>query len=195
MDVAALHAAVDGIRARPGAGHYRFFAVNRWLDGSKTRTTVNGCKAGNGDEHPRTRPLVVESDVPAFLPGGDRGMDPLELLLAAVGACLTRTLVWHASILGVHLDAVDVQVEGDIDLAGWLGVDDRVSAGYRQIHIAVLLEAEVSSTALDDLLRIAIRLSPVCNTVTQFVSLKVGRAGAASPVRSRTHRERAGGRK
>lgn len=192
VDVAALHDAIDGIRTHPASGRYRLNALNRWLDGSHSRTTVNGCIGFDGEQHARTRPLVVESDLPAFFPGSDRGMDPLELLLAAVGSCLTRTLVWHASILGVHLDDIDVRVEGDIDLAGCLGVEDHASVGFQQIHADVILEADVSETALDSLLSIAMRLSPVCNTVGRSVPIEVDRIVAAKPEQSTSRPERTG---
>ncbi len=184
VDAAALRAAVDDVRARPARGRYRFRAVNRWLDGAHTRTTVNGFIAADAEQRKRTRPFVLESDLPAVSAEGDRGLDPLEYLLVALGACLTRTLVWHASIVGVHLDAVEVRVEGDIDLAGCLGDQDRAGTGYRQIRATVLVDADAPDAALDDLLATATRLSPVLNTVRAGTCIEVRRVPAKSPARS-----------
>ncbi len=185
VEIAALYDSIDDIREHPANGRYRFRALNRWVDGTRTRTTVNGFITADVGRHTRTRPFVLDSDLPGILLGSDRGMDPLELLLAALASCLTTTLVCHASILGVHLDAVEVRVEGDVDLAGCLGIDKGAPTGYREIRLTAALEADESKAVLDRLLATATRSSPVFNTVRHGVPIKVDRDLAVNPQRDR----------
>lgn len=193
IDLRALKDVSQSEDARPGNGPHRFEAHSRWLDGMHTSTTVNGFSAPGGEQHVRMRPFVLESDLPPLFLGEDRGIDPLEFLLTAVGASLTTALVWQASILGIHLDAVDVHVEGDIDLAGSFGGGDRASTGFRRIRVTAIMEADVSHAVLEDLLKIATRHSPVINTVGQGVSIQIDTVAAAKPEWSTSHDERAGG--
>lgn len=183
IDIGALHDIAESVPTRLPDDPHRFAAHSRWLDGTHTRTTVNGISGAGGERHARMRPFVLESDLPALFLGGDRGMDPLEFLLAAIGASLTTTLVWHASILGIHLDAVDVRAEGDIDLAGCLGDGDRGRTGYRQIRVTVRMEADAADAALNDLLSRAARLSPVINTIADSARIVIKRAFAEGPAR------------
>lgn len=192
LDIEALNDLVDSVPGRFTDGPHSFAAHSRWLDGTHTRTTVNGISVAGGEPHARLRPFVLESDLPPLFLGGDRGMDPLELLLAAISASLTTTLVWHASVLGIHLDAVDVRVEGDIDLAGCLGNRETTSTGYQQIRVTVRMEADASHAALNGLLTTAVRLSPVINTVGQGASIKIDSVVATKPEWRPSRSQRAG---
>lgn len=175
VDLTALSREIGDIRAQRPQGRFRFRARNRWLDGGHTRTTVKDFRGAGAEQTGRARPLVIESDLPALIRGSDRAVFPLELMLVALASCLTTTLVWHASERGVHLDAVETQVEGDIDLAGSLGIDTNVLPGYRAIRATVTLESDAADAALDDLLENATRSSPVFDTIRRCTNITVSR--------------------
>jgi uncharacterized OsmC-like protein len=81
---------------------------------------------------------VVECDEPRSLGGSDAAQSPVELLLTSLATCQAVTYRLWADELGIPLERVDVEVEGDIDLRGFLGVAD-VPAGYDRMHISVRL--------------------------------------------------------
>ena len=60
-------------------------------------------------------------DEPAGLGGTDLGANPVEHLLAALGACQVITFQVWAGTLGLRLDSVDVQLSGHLDLRGFFG--------------------------------------------------------------------------
>lgn len=175
VSVRALFDAANEISKEGVLGRYRFRAHNQWLDGGHTRTTVKDFFGAGTEQTSRTRPLVVESDIPALFRGGDRGMDPLEHLLAAIGACITTSLVWHAAARGIHVNAIDTWLEGDIDLSGWFGLDRNRQAGYNEIRVSVRLDAEAPDEALDQLIESATQFSPLIDTVTHGTRLNVSR--------------------
>lgn len=78
-------------------------------------------------------------DEPADLGGADRGANPVEHLLAALASCTVITYTVWAEKLGLTLDGVDVAVDGNIDLRGFLGLDDTVRPGFQEINLAVRL--------------------------------------------------------
>ena len=165
VDLAALRGEVDAIRSHPDAGRFSFRAINRWLHGGHSRTTVKHYRSAAEKLTNRSQPVVVDTELAALSRGSDRAMSPLELLLAALASCLSTTLVWCASIRGRHLDAVETRVEGDIDLAGLVGARDRGPPAYRAIRVTVQVESDMPDTELENLLAAATRLSPVCNTI------------------------------
>jgi uncharacterized OsmC-like protein len=94
----------------------------------------------------RQHQLVV--DEPVALGGTDAGPNPIELLLAALGACQEITYRAYATALGIPLASVSVRLTGDIDLRGFFGVDDKVRAGFQHIRGEVHLSSSASAAEL-----------------------------------------------
>lgn len=87
----------------------------------------------------RIRDFKLTVDEPEGLGGTDRGPNPVELILAALSACQEITYRLYADALGIPLDGVSVQVEGDVDLRGFFAAKDGVRAGYNGIRAVVAL--------------------------------------------------------
>ncbi|MEI0737278.1 OsmC family protein [Paenibacillus sp. JTLBN-2024] len=62
--------------------------------------------------------LVI--DEPASLGGTDTGMNPVEALLASLGACQSIVARVYASKFDIELEDFRVEVEGSLDLDGFL---------------------------------------------------------------------------
>ena len=76
-------------------------------------------------------------DEPPALGGADAAANPVQYALAALGSCQAITYRLWAARLGVELDSVTVRVEGDLDLRGFFGVDDKVRPGLSAIRLEV----------------------------------------------------------
>lgn len=50
--------------------------------------------------------------------GEEGGPTVWEGCMGALAACLTQTMVAHATSRGIHLDGIDIDVEGDVDMGG-----------------------------------------------------------------------------
>ncbi|HET6689922.1 MAG TPA: OsmC family protein [Miltoncostaeaceae bacterium] len=87
-----------------------------------------------------SRGHVAVADEPRSLGGTDTAQSPVELFLTSIATCHAATYRMWADELGVALDRVTVEVEGDIDLRGYLGLSDEVPPGYGAIRITVGLE-------------------------------------------------------
>jgi hypothetical protein len=68
-----------------------------------------------------------------------------------------------------------LELEGEIDLQGLLGLDDAIPAGYQQIRIKMHIKADCTDEELDDLLAFTQGHSPVCSTVCRPVPVKLER--------------------
>jgi uncharacterized OsmC-like protein len=78
-------------------------------------------------------------DEPEAIGGGNVAANPAEYALAALGSCQAITYQVWAAQLGVKLDKVSIDIDGDIDLRGFLGIDDRIRAGFNAVRIRVSL--------------------------------------------------------
>lgn len=111
-------------------------------------------------------------DEPTSLGGTDRGANPLEHLLGALGACQVVTYQLWAKKLGIAVDSVDVQVVGDIDLRGFLGLADDVRPGFDAIHLDVRIAGPEPAERYEELLRQVEQRCPVRDNVGNPVQVR-----------------------
>jgi uncharacterized OsmC-like protein len=154
---------VKAIKADPELGACHFRARNRWLDANHNRTTVTGFY-GAKQEIAHKKSFEMDADEPAILAGGDEGANPVEHLLHALASCVTTSMVAHAAVRGIHVEEVESELEGDIDLRGFLGLDDDVPRGYTDIRVKFKVKTDPDN--MKRLQELA-EYSPVFNTITQ----------------------------
>lgn len=78
-------------------------------------------------------------DEPEALGGANAAANPVEYALASLGSCQAITYRVWAAQLGIQLDTVKVEIDGDIDLRGFFGIDDKVRPGFGAVRIKVAL--------------------------------------------------------
>ena len=122
----------------------------------------------------RAHTLVV--DEPPQLGGGDAGPNPVELILAALGSCQEITYRAFASALGIPLERVAVELEGEIDLRGFFGVDATVRAGFERIRGRVHLESSAPAADLARLKALVDRHCPVLDMLSTPVPVTLEQA-------------------
>ena len=77
-----------------------------------------------------------------------------DLLLGALAACAQVTCQMVAEAMGIETDRIEVEVEGDLDLAGTLGVSKDVPVGFERIRTRFNVVApEATQEQLDALQR------------------------------------------
>jgi uncharacterized OsmC-like protein len=173
VPVDRLRATVAAVKEKPTSARFVFRADNRWLDGGHNRSSVCEFQAGGEPDRSRREPFVLDNDEPDVLLGTDRGANPVEYVLHALAGCLTTSLVYHAAARGIRVQEVESTLEGDLDLRGFLGIDERVRNGYEGIRVTFRIAADASDEQLAELGRLAQSRSPVFDTVTRPVPVTV----------------------
>jgi uncharacterized OsmC-like protein len=82
-----------------------------------------------------------------------------DLLLASLAACQEITLRMVAAAMGIELRNVEVNIEGDLDFRGTMGIDPETPVGFQQIRTSVRFDADA---APDRLQRLAARAERYC---------------------------------
>ncbi|TAN12569.1 MAG: OsmC family peroxiredoxin [Burkholderiaceae bacterium] len=87
----------------------------------------------------RAREHQVVADEPEALGGQDLGANPAELALSGLIACQAVTYRVWAKKLGIALDDVAIHADGDLDIRGFLGLDEGVRPGFSGVRLQVKL--------------------------------------------------------
>jgi uncharacterized OsmC-like protein len=164
-----LQSTVQAIQLDPGLGACKFRAINTWLGGNHNRTTVTGFY-GARQEIAHKQTFELHADEPPILAGHDEGANPVEHLLNALAACVTTSMVAHAAVRGIHIEELESELEGDIDLNGFLGLDESVPKGFTDIRVKFRVRSDIQNM---ERLKKLTRFSPVFNTITQGANVNI----------------------
>jgi len=93
----------------------------------------------------------------------------VEHLLNALAGCVTTALVMHAAARGIEIQSVTSELEGDIDVRGFLGLSPDVPRGFKNIRVTM----HVQSDAPPEKLRELAEYSPVFNTIANATPVEI----------------------
>ena len=113
----------------------------------------------------------LEADEPESVLGTDLGANAAEALLHGLASCLNTTFIYYAAAEGVHID--ELELEGDIDLRGILGIDPDVPNGFQHIAVTFNVKSDAPRETVEELVELAQRRSPVLWSVTHPVPVTV----------------------
>jgi hypothetical protein len=72
-------------------------------------------------------------------------------------------MVYHAAVRGIKLEEVESELEGDLDLRGFLKISDEVRPGYEEIRVKFKVKTDLEDV---ETLKELFRLSPVYDVVS-----------------------------
>ena len=169
VDLEVLGATVGAVRDEPELGICRFRASNSWVDGARNESRVTEFY-GAGQEIAHCQSFTLVADEPPILAGDDDGANPVEHLLHALASCLTTAMVAHAAVRGIRIEAMQSELEGDLDLNGFLGLNPETPKGYTDIRARFRVDAADGDI---DAIRALAEFSPVFNTLRNGVNVDV----------------------
>ena len=172
VNVSQLFSTIDLIKQNPEVAKFKFRARNKWMQGTRNRATVNGFYGALKEDTSRD-PMIFDLDEPPVLLGKNQGVNPVEYLLVALSGCLTTSMIAHAAARGIEIKGVQSRYEGDLDLRGFLGISEDVQVGFQKIRVYFKIEGHLSEQQKEELIRMAMKYSPVCNTITRSAPVSV----------------------
>jgi uncharacterized OsmC-like protein len=101
--------------------------------------------------------------------------NPGDLLCAALAACEDGTIRMVAALLGVTLEKLEVEVTGELDVRGTLGIDTGVRVGFTELECSIRLRAAPGTDprAVDRLLAAAKRFCVNLDTLTGGTRVRI----------------------
>ncbi|MBP2258158.1 OsmC family protein [Virgibacillus alimentarius] len=104
-------------------------------------------------------------DEPKELGGTDKGANPVEYVLSALGGCINVLVVTFAQKFDVEVNGLDVQLEGDLDPDGFLGINPDVRPGYQEVRYKVNIDSPSPKENIEQLLSHVDAICPVKDTL------------------------------
>ena len=169
INLNVLNETVSAIKGDPELGKCHFRARNKWVDAAHNCTTISGFY-GAKQENLHKQAFELHADEPPILAGNDDSANPVEHLLNALASCVTTSMVAHAAVRGIYIEELESELEGDIDLRGFLGLDADVPKGYTNIRVTYKVKTDVDN--LSKLKKLA-EFSPVYNTLTHGTKVDI----------------------
>jgi uncharacterized OsmC-like protein len=158
VDAENLRALVDQVGSDSEEGHYTFRAVTTWDSGAHSTTRIRG--------------FSLESDEPSSLLGNDRAPNAVEIVLGALGGCLSVGVAYVAALRAIRIRSLRFEIEGRLDIRGFLGIEGP-RPGYEQIRVAVFLDSDAKRADLQALLDHVVRTSPVTDIIAHGVAVEI----------------------
>jgi uncharacterized OsmC-like protein len=164
-----LQETVNAIQQNPQLGKCNFRAKNKWINGNHNLSMITDFSCGENNI-PHVQELELHADEPSMLSGDDEAANPVEYLLHALASCVTTSMVAHAAVRGIHIEELESEVEGDIDLRGYLGLAPGVPKGFTDIRMKFRIKSDVDN--LQKLASLA-EMSPVYHTILEGANVKI----------------------
>lgn len=171
INAAALFEVIDAVKADSAVAKFNFRLANKWLGGVKTRSVVKEFSGALQTHRTDAKGFVVESGEPPVLLGEDTAPNPGEWLLHSLVSCLTTTIVYHATARGIAIEGIESQIDGDIDLRGFLGLASDVRKGYNALRVHMRVKTDAEQATIENLANYSPMLEVVSGSVP--VSLKI----------------------
>jgi uncharacterized OsmC-like protein len=172
VNVDALLGAREALTEARPAAQFTFVAQNEWVNGAHSRSTVDGF-FGLGEQQAHRRAYTVESDHPEVFAAADNGPTPPELVLMGLAGCLTAGVASVAQHRGIQLRSVHATVEGNVDIAGILGIDPDVRNGFNDISVRYEIDANATREELQAVIAQSQKRSAVFDIVTNPTTVVV----------------------
>lgn len=176
LETEKLMQVVETVKKNWEVGRTVWKASTTWKGGFKVETC--------------SRDFKMLADEPEMLCGTNTAANPVEMVLQAYGACLSIGYAMNAAVRGITIDDIKIDIEGEIDLPGFLGLEapeklkmDKLP-GFKNVVARVKIKSSADPKTLQELHNHVLSTSPVGMTLTRPVTLKaeleVVHAGSAA---------------
>ena len=163
LRVQAIQEMVGAVKEQPQVAAATFYASTTWISGFHNDAVIKAFSLGGArNDTSRPQTFTVAGDHPAELLGSNLGPTSVELLLAALGHCISSGFAVYGASMGISLDSLRVEIDGDIDLQGLLALPEPgvVPPGFQRIRATYYVKSGAPREQLDQLAKMSEDLSP-----------------------------------
>jgi uncharacterized OsmC-like protein len=181
VDVTQLTDTVAAINSDPRLAAFRFRATNTWLGGGHSRTTIQNFSGAGHEDTSRPEPFVLDGDEPPVLLGHNHGPNAVESVLHAVASCLAVGIAYNAAAQGIEIRSLEFDVDGEMDLHGFLGLAADVRPGFQNVRVTYRIDCDAPADKVDELCSYVQKTSPVIDILRHPVHVSVTRGRYGTP--------------
>lgn len=139
------------------------------VDTTRVRTTI-----GEGLQvSAQARGHVMRLDEPKGSAGDDTGMTPVEALLSGLGACKIMAAKSLQRLHKIKLNSITIDLEGEIDPAGFLGRNPKAKVGFSKIKTIYTIDADNTEEEIRDYIAFVEKNCPVLDTIVNPPEMEI----------------------
>ena len=172
VNVGALLDAREALSQAPEAAQFTWRATCEWVNGTHSRSTVQGF-FGLGEEQSHRTTFTFDADHPEIFASEDHGATPVELVLAGLASCLTAGVASVAQNRDIQLRSVTATLEGGMDIQGILGIDSDVRNGFNGIKVSYDIDADATPDEIRAVVAQSQKRSAVYDVITNPTNVTV----------------------
>jgi len=173
LNVTAVEELIKNVTDDPELAKCRFHIKNNWNTCGQNQSKVKSFFAAKQEIEHETE-FTLHSDEPRILAGDDTWPNPVEHLLNALAGCLTTSLIYHAAIRGIKIEELESELEGDLDIRGFLGLSSEVRKGYQNIRVNFKVKTDPENI---EKLKSLSEMSPVFDVTSNGTDVQVNIEG------------------
>ena len=162
VNVDQLVDTVNAVSTNPELGKFEFRSKNNWIDGGHCVSSIKSFYGVGAEDESRQETFTMECDHPNVLLGNDLAPTPPEVVLHALGSCLTAAMTYHAAANGIDIESAESSLSGGCDLQGFLGLNPEIRKGFDGIKVTLKVKSDASAEQLENLAK----FSPVFDMIT-----------------------------
>jgi uncharacterized OsmC-like protein len=172
VNTEALLGARTALSETPEAADFTWRATCEWINGTHSRTTIQGF-SGLGQDHQHRATYAFDADHPECFASEDLGATPVEHVLSALASCLTAGVAAVAQQRQIQLRSVTATVEGTMNVLGILGADPDIRNGFDGVTVRFAIDADASPSDIEALVAQSQKRSAVFDIMTNPTNVVV----------------------
>jgi len=164
IDVNNLNGMIEAVKQNPTLAQATFHSHTAWKRGFQSEAAI-GDYVQAGATVPRGRSFRLTGDHPEGLLGQNTAPAAVETLIAAASACIAGGWATFGAAMGIPVEALEIDLEGDVDLQGFMGLGKNVRPGLQRIRGTIYVKSPASDEQLQSLKDTAEKRSPVVDSL------------------------------
>lgn len=88
---------------------------------------------------------ALKTDEPIEDGGSNTGPNPMQLFIASLAGCQNEQSQVVAQELSIHITQVDITVEIDLDLSGFMGTSDNSNGSYKNVRLDAIVSGNLTN--------------------------------------------------
>jgi uncharacterized OsmC-like protein len=163
INVEQIQGMVGAVKKQPQMAQAKIYAKTKWKSGFNNEALMKDFEMGGAmNTTSRKSPFIIAGDHPPELLGTNKGPASVEVLLAALGHCIANGFAMYGAYMGIPIESLTIDVEGDIDLQGLLMLPEpgKVRPGYQEIRATYYVKSAAPRDQLEKLAKMSEDFSP-----------------------------------
>lgn len=168
INIAGLSEYANEVKEQNIEGKASYGVELNWESGTKTKVRTKNMILG---QHKLKRNFEFTIDEPTQLLGVNCAPNPAEYMLGGMAGCMAVTFMAGATAMGVQIDKLKLEIDGELDLQGFLGINPEVNPGFPELKFIFHVKGNGSQEQYQKLMDRVSNHSPNFNTIKNEVKM------------------------